>query len=518
MLWKLGRSFYDDKGPTAWASGVVPFFITSNPYIAHCYARLVLAYLTDLLCGPTHTALDCQQPIYILEIAAGHGKFSFFFLQELQELKAVSPLRDHDIRYIMADFAESNLAALDKQEMLEPFRAAGILDSAQYDVENPGELTLRRSGATLRAGELKNPLIVFANYIFDTVAQDLFRVEAQGLHQGLVTLHHPHSASPDLANPDVIAQLAIDYSYRPISLPHYGDSELDGLLAAYQQQLADSDFLIPIAAIRCLRKLMELCGGRMLLLSSDKGCTQLDEMFFQRGNHVVYTGSYSCMVNFHALGRIFAGRGGASLLTTKRNVSLKTAAYVLGAHAEQLAATRQAFQEFMDRLGPNDYYRLISSQKVDGATVEQILSLIYLSRFDPEVFCQLSSVLVTGAASLCESLREELLAAMQRVQARHYPIGLDLPLELARVYLALSRPREALRWCHESLRSYGERASTWVHASSCFYHAEEPAEALRCALRALELEPGHAMARSWLARLQPDGPSVPPSSAVPPRS
>lgn len=512
MLWKLGRNFYDSKGPTAWASGVVPFFITSNPYIAHCYARVVLAFLTDLL-NSAKERLSREQPIYILEIAAGHGKFSYFFLQELQELKAVSPLRDFDIRYIMADFAESNLAAWDRQELFEPLRLAGVLDSAQYDVEKPGAIHLRRSGQTLRAGELKNPLIVFANYIFDTVAQDLFRSEDQALYQGLVTLRYPHGASPDLGNPEVLSQLAVDFSYRPISLPYYDDRELDGLLAMYRERLASSDFLIPIAAIRCVRQLIELCGNNMLLLMSDKGYTHLDEMFFQRGNHVLYHGSFSCMVNFHALACIFGGRGGTALLTSKRNVSLKSAAYILGPQPEQLAATRHAFHEFLDRLGPNDYYRLLSSQKTESATVEQVLSLIYLSRFDPDVFCQLSSALIAQAASLQDSLRDELLAAMERLRARQFPIGLDLPFELSRVYLALSRPREALRCCQESLRSYGEKANTWCQACVCLYYAEEPAEALRCALRALELDPGHALARSWLARLQPDDPRA--STAVP---
>lgn len=502
LLWQLGRNFYAQKGPAAWTSGVVPFYITSNPFIAHCYAQIVLAFLTDCLDARSGAvALAQGQPVYILELAAGHGRFSYYFMQELLQLKAASALHELEIRYVMVDFAQANLTAWEKQPVFEPFRAAGVLDSALFDIEAPGELTLQRSGITLRPGELGNPLIVFANYIFDTVAQDLFRIADRQLAEGLVSLRYLPGGRPDLSNPEVLASIATEFTYRPAAQPYYGDPELDALLDCYKETLAGTDLLIPTAAIRCLRHLSELAGGRLLLVASDKGHTHLDEMFFGQGQHVQYHGSFSCMVNFHALARIFAGRGGTALLGSKRSANLKTVTYILGTPEDQLSATRQAFGEHAERLGPDDYYRLIRAQDCRTATVEQILAVIYLSRFDPDIFCQFASTLVQSVPGMSEVLREELLRAMVRLRSRHYPIGLDLPFELSRVYLALGRPREALACCLESMRLYGEHAVTWCNAGLCHYYAEQPAEALRCVQRALAIDPGHALSRAWAARL-----------------
>lgn len=509
MLWRLGRNFYAQKGPAAWTSGVVPFYITSNPFIAHCYAQLVLAFLADCLNARNGAVpLERGQPVYILELAAGHGRFSYYFMQELQELKAASALRDLEIRYVMVDFANSNLTAWEQQPLFEPFRAAGLLDFALFDIEDPGELTLHSSGITLRPSELGNPLIVFANYIFDTIAQDLFRVADGQLFEGLVSLRYLPGGHPDLSNPEVLSSLSTEFTYRPAAQPYYGDRELDALLDSYKDRLAGTDLLVPTAAIRCMRRLSELANGRLLLIASDKGHTHLDEMFYGQGQHVQYHGSFSCMVNFHALARIFSDRGGTALLGSKRNTNLKTVVYVLGTPEDQLVATRHAFKEHAEGLGPDDYYRLLRAQDSRAATVEQILSVIYLSRFDPEVFCQFGGALVQNAFGLNDGLREELLRTMARLRSRHYPIGMDLPFELSRVYLALGRPREALASCMESIRLYGEHAVTWCNAGLCHYYAEQPAEALRCVKRALTLDPGHAMSRAWVARLSAQEPAL----------
>src|SRR6202008_3024750 len=39
LIWKLQRAFYASSGPLAWKPNGVPFYITSNPHIARCYAR-----------------------------------------------------------------------------------------------------------------------------------------------------------------------------------------------------------------------------------------------------------------------------------------------------------------------------------------------------------------------------------------------------------------------------------------------------------------------------------------------
>jgi tRNA A58 N-methylase Trm61 len=52
--------------------------------------------------------LDVNEPLYIIELGAGSGKFSFFMLKALEEMKNVCDFPISKIVYIMTDFTENN--------------------------------------------------------------------------------------------------------------------------------------------------------------------------------------------------------------------------------------------------------------------------------------------------------------------------------------------------------------------------------------------------------------------------
>lgn len=47
QLWNLQRAFYESHGIDIWANGSMSMFISSNAYIAMCYAKFIMSYLTD---------------------------------------------------------------------------------------------------------------------------------------------------------------------------------------------------------------------------------------------------------------------------------------------------------------------------------------------------------------------------------------------------------------------------------------------------------------------------------------
>ena len=59
VLWKLQDSFYDKVNIKAWANAIVPNFVTSNCFIANCYARNIVGYVRDwfLRCVTGHCQL-----------------------------------------------------------------------------------------------------------------------------------------------------------------------------------------------------------------------------------------------------------------------------------------------------------------------------------------------------------------------------------------------------------------------------------------------------------------------------
>jgi len=51
FIWKLQRAFFEQQGNQAWSEGIIPHYITSNPYMANAYAALVHGWLRDWLSG-----------------------------------------------------------------------------------------------------------------------------------------------------------------------------------------------------------------------------------------------------------------------------------------------------------------------------------------------------------------------------------------------------------------------------------------------------------------------------------
>ena len=64
--------------------------------------------------------------------------------------------------------------------------------------------------------------------------------------------------------------MELSYERRPVAPGHYGDADLDALLEHYRGNLRDTVVTIPRAAIECIRRLRELAGDRLLVLSADK--------------------------------------------------------------------------------------------------------------------------------------------------------------------------------------------------------------------------------------------------------
>lgn len=81
-LWKLLMSFYDRTGVDSWAQGIIPFFVTSNAFIGHGYAEMLLGYVND------HASmLSRNEPLYIVELGTGAGQFSHMMLHALHQME-----------------------------------------------------------------------------------------------------------------------------------------------------------------------------------------------------------------------------------------------------------------------------------------------------------------------------------------------------------------------------------------------------------------------------------------------
>lgn len=505
--WRLQRELFDRSGARAWNDGKVPFHITSNAYIAESYVALAVRFVHDCAAAPAGSplALDRTRPLYVVELGAGHGYFGYLFLCKLLELREAIPFAMPPVCYVLTDFTDSNVDAWLAHERLRPFLDAGLLDVARFDAERDAELHLRRSGVTLRPGAAGNPLIVVANYVFDSLSHDVFRVVRGQLEEGLATLRL--SAAPAGRDQgELLERIDVTYDYRPVADPatyYPGDASASRILGDYARRLGDTAFTFPLGGLRCVQRLAELSGGRMLMLTADKGHARELDLLGLGNPSIAHHHSVSMMVNYHALGELVVQRGGFMLSQEPRNASLEICVLALSA-GQPLPETRLAFAQWMERIGPTDVYRIFDLLPLDRMDIDQLLAVLRMAAWDPLTFIAMARDFSRVAADAYLEQLARLRAALQRVWALHFPLAnaKDVAFEIGFVYYAMRRYREAAAFYQRSLALYGPHHTTLFNLGLCAFQQGKHDDALAWFDRALELDPNYAVARDWRVRVQ----------------
>jgi len=497
MIWTWQRSFYERRGVEAWRSEGVPFHITSNPYIAQAYARVVHGWLRDLLLNK----IDPLEPVTIVELGAGHGRFGYLFLKKL--LQEVPDVR---IRYVMTDLAESNVELWRGNPRLRPFLDSGILDLACFDAARDTELRLAVSGRVLAPGASR-PMVVIANYVFDSLPQDAFRVEDGRLCESLVTVT-PRRRETDPDDPDLLSRVDLSFRHEPAASESYGDSDLDALLDDQCRRLPAASFLFPVAALRCVRTFRALSGDRLLLLCADKGYNRDEDLLRGSGAPVIThhaRGCFSMMVDYRLLGEYFVRQGGEALHPGHRHESLLTSAFLLGGPPGGFPETRRAYRAAIEDFGPDDFFTLAPALDLarDDLSPEQALAYLRLSAWDHRLLWRL--IPLFRNAGLTEARKQDLRDAVRQVWDGYFPIGEeedeDLGFALGVLFLEMQLYREALDFFGESARLHGLEPGTAYNMGLCCFHLGEMEEAARCVRQALELDPELDSARRLLIKL-----------------
>ena len=141
ILWKLQWNYFQGQGIEAWRQGTVPHYITSNPFIANAYAKLVFGFIRDCtgvtgdFVNESFPPLDQSQPLYIIELGSGSGRFAYHFLKKFLDIYRSSALKDIPFTYVMTDFSERNVQFWREHQSLKPLVQEGVLDFSLFDVE-----------------------------------------------------------------------------------------------------------------------------------------------------------------------------------------------------------------------------------------------------------------------------------------------------------------------------------------------------------------------------------------------
>ena len=501
LLWQYQRDFFNRQGIHAWAS-LVPFYITSNPFIANSYAEVIIGYIKDLMKQQT---LSFDTPLYILELGTGSGRFSYYCMTRIFELQAAYKLQKIKLCYIMSDFTDLNLKFWISHDRFIPYIEAQKLDFSVFDLEQDSQITLYHQKTVLRAGSLKNPLIVLGNYIFDTISHDAFRANEGKLSHLLTTLTTPTSNLSENI-PQQLDKVTTTFHPAPMDpLGHYPDPIYNEILQDYAQRFKNTSFLFPVGGLKTIKTLHSWHGADLLLLSTDKGYALPEELDYHGDPTVTFHGSFSMMVNFHAMGEYFKKTGGDVFCQSLRK-SIKTMAFVYGNAFLGLPETKHALHQYIEEFGPGDFFNLHEHFKVktQESDLKALDSLLRLSRWDPHVYHYLADKIAHSISKEDTTLKQSLQEGMKKILQNMYlmPNVYNTFFDVAIFYHATEAYQTALHYYEKSREHFGDDFNTLYNMALCFYSLGEKVQAQDYFNHALKKDPNSKVTQEWLDRIQ----------------
>lgn len=576
-------SFYDRKGPESWSQGIVPHFITCNTFIGRNYAKVLQGFIADCYRqNPTNKMkLNENEPLYIIELGCGSGKFSYIMLKALKEMQSNCLFPYSKIVYVMTDFTEQNFNFWSNHPSLKPFFESGNLDAAIFDAVSDNEIKCWKSGKILNFNvnssndgvSVSNPMVVIANYLFDTLCHDIFQVEGGRLKEGLISVGSKQDEAQDPLNPDIINRLDNLYEYKDIvdPLKYYRevdgfdnlynsshtngstgeasvssesdsvtavkyDDTLNSILAWYQEHYKNepegASVLFPVGALKCLKKLSKISNNRLIVISGDKGNNNTEQFVGLSDPHIAVHGSFSLMVNYHAIGLWFTNQGGFSIHNPQEEASLKVSCFVLDQpdvsssinaniattdlaaldydaldkqRAQKYATLAFVFDETINLFGPNDFFILQKSLKEDmtAPPLRTVLALLKLSDWDPDIFFKFRDSILNNAPTCNTKLKNDLCRGVPRVWENHYVLDLekDIAFEIGRFYYGIKNYEQALHYYAISIEQVGKHHVTYHNQGLCYYSLNQFEVALDFFRKAYELDNTYEKAKNWIEKV-----------------
>jgi tetratricopeptide (TPR) repeat protein len=550
-LWVHQTNYFETRGPMAWARKEVPFGATTNRLTAHVCAAVIEGFLQDCQFG-SFGEYEHDEPVYILELGAGSARLGYAMVDLLsQRVQSDGP---HFV-YVLTDLAASNVDYWLSHPKLRPLFDEGILDAAVFNVVNDCELTLAVSRRRIAPGEVQNPMIAIATYLFDVIPQDLFSTFDGNAFEYRVALAVPSDSAHPAGTP-TIGDLRFVFSPARVRQPRYQDAAINGCLEDSLSQTRDfrgrarTRFLFPAAGLRCLQNLRHIASDRLLVLVAersdaisqdiclpgpqvsnnelkigsivqdfeDPGSESLD--FGQRINCfrgsalglAIHGDSFSLPIDIGILASLFLKHGGDFLFAEPRSDLLEFAGLIIGdsGRASTLRSRyRQAAEELFRAL------MLIELGKIDREFLARLdlgtlVQLISMMKFDVQVVANLRSALMTRLIQADESARRDVAKCLAKSYETHFPIGRgehwgavhDIALMFSTLFAACGEFERSLACAQDSLKEVGETSLARFAAATALTGLGRLDAAAENARLALKLNRDFFAARQLLDQLQ----------------
>lgn len=498
-IWEVQREYYEEKGTKAWNNDQVPQYITSNPMIAAAYAEMIFGFLQDQV-----NRENGSDPVYIVELGAGAGRFAFHLLNELCQLIDYTGTPLPSFRYIMTDLARDNVMAWKGHPAFQKFIAEGLLDFARFDAVNDSVLNLIVSGTTIREGDLKQPLILVANYFFDSIPQELIYIGDGKVYE--TDVYVEQSAHQDSLKPaEWLDQITLRYEHR--RAPEYEKETYPyrNVISLYQEQLEDSHILFPAAGIACLEQLNRLSKCGFLLITADKGDHLLDSWKFAEPPELILHGSFSLTANYHAMNYVFEQKGATVLFPPHHYKNINVGCILHLEQPKDYFNLRLAYRRCIERFGPDDFFSMKwwVDRNLDSMGLQQILSFWRLGGYDAEFFIQSTKRISNLLPESNEDEKQDLLRGIQRMWSSYYVMEqrYDLALDAGLILFEMDMYEHSKYYLEISVHEEQDEVVSTVFycLAICCFELDLVEDAKSYLQKLLELEPENEEAMALLS-------------------
>lgn len=506
LIWQLQNAHYAGLGVDTWSDNQIPHYITNSPYIAKAYAEVMIAHLRDCWESLTH-----DEPVYIIEIGSGTGRLAYHFLRSLHKNYPFRGKQALKICYVMTDISQGNIDYWQKHRAFQPFIKEGLVDFAHFNAVTDTEIQLMVSGDVLKPNSQHNPIIAFANYLFDSIPQDIFFINQGKLYEGLITIGTEEKPPADLTDVP-LTDIIIKIVQQETTTDYYDDPDLDDILKQYVERLGNTAISIPTQSIYCLRNLQQLSGGKLLLLSADKGMDR-EDILLERGKanfpHFQYHGgTISMVVNFNAIGKFFLNRGGKALHTNHLYSNINISAFALNGDVDDMPATERAFYDHIELRGPDDFFiiREILEKKIGDISVEECLAYLRLSNWDYSVFYACFQIYFHSTEHIKSTslLSREVRHSVQRTWEMYYDIGevRGLAYYIAMLLTGIEYYTDALDFFELALQERDPHTGIYHNMAICHFKLRQLDQAADYVNKALEINPELEEARTLRIQIE----------------
>lgn len=496
VIWRMQRDYYAARALKAWTEDQVPAYITNNPFIAEIYARIIAAFLQDC-CAQKSFRPSRQNPLRVLELGAGTGKFAYLLLRKLTESLSTLDVPSDALRYVMTECSGKVLEEWQANPYLSEFAEQGVLEFGIFEAERSA------SGDERFGTKARGPLVVIANYVFDSLAQDAFAIDNGRLYEILLTTSC-ESEAQDFQN------LRFSFDQFEISSARYPDAGWNRIIDQYRTRFPAATVLFPTATLNTLERLSEVSDGRLLVLAADKGVCNEDAVGLLQGDPPLeFHASQQCfsqMVNFDAIAKYFCNKGGEALLPQKRFTSLNLCGLLNRPPGEEFSSTRNSYQQSANAFGPDDLFAIMSwlNDRLEQIPLAQAISLLRLTRWDPTALARLFPALARQARH-AGAERNDLRDAVRKTWQNHYPLSREeniVAFYCGVILLELRFFSEAYEMLRKSQELFESSAATSYNLGLCCLGMDQPGDALDLMREACSLDPGFEPAQQSRLKLE----------------